>query len=118
MSGQDHDRDRMEDRAEAAADAAWAERAERHRASRSKGVRTALWVVGLLLALIALFPLFVHLDWFDFRFRVLGLLLLGMVLSVGLGAGLMALSFHSSRAGIDDESGHLPGDARGEEPRE
>ena len=106
------------DEAERAADAAWAERTERHAASRRKGVRTALWVAGLLLAAIALFPLFVHLDWFDFRFRVLGLLLLGMVLSIGLGAGLMALSFHSARAGIDDESGLLPDDARGEEPRE
>ena len=107
-----------EDEAERVADAAWAERAARHRASKRKGVRTALWVAGLLLALIAAFPLFVHLDWFDFRFRVLGLLLLGMVLSIGLGAGLMALSFHSSRAGIDDESGLLPDDARGEEPRD
>ena len=107
-----------EDEAEREADAAWAERAARHRDSRRKGRRTAAWVVGLLLAVIAAFPLFVHLDWFDFRFRVLGLLLLGMVLSIGLGAGLMALSFHSSRAGIDDESGILPSDAEGEQPRD
>ena len=106
------------DEHERAADAALAERADRHRASRRKGVRSALWVVGLLLSAIIAFPLFVHLDWFDFRFRVLGLLLLGMVLSIGLGAGLMALSFHSARSGIDDESGLLPDDARGEEPRD
>ena len=108
--------ERPTDEEERAADAAWAERTAQIAASRRRGVKTALWVVGLLLAVLVAFPLFVHLDWFDFRFRVLGLLLLGMVLSIGLGAGLMALSFHSSRAGIDDESGVLPTDAEGERP--
>lgn len=114
----DPETDRLTDDEEVAADAAWAARDERHRASRRKGVHTALWVIGLLLTLIAAFPLFVHLDWFDFRFRVLGLLLLGMFLSIGLGAGLMALSFHSARSGIDDESGVLPSDAQGEQPQD
>ena len=108
----------LSDDEEAAADAAWAAREERLRASKRKGLATVLWTVGILLALVAAFPLFVHLDWFDFRFRVLGLLLLGMVLSIGLGAGLMALSFHSARSGIDEESGLLPSDAEGEQPRD
>ena len=114
----DQPTERLTDEEEEAADAAWAARQERHRDSRKKGLATVFWTVGILLAILVAFPLFVHLDWFDFRFRVLGLLLLGMVLSIGLGAGLMALSFHSSRAGIDDESGLLPSDAEGEQPRD
>lgn len=109
---------RLTDDEEAAADAAWAERDARHRASRRKGVATALWAIGILLTIIVAFPFFVQMEWFAFRWRVLGLLLMGMVLSIGLGAGLMALSFHSARSGIDDESGHLPGDAQGEQPRD
>ncbi len=86
----------------------WEERDTAHRASRKAAYRTVFWVVAPLLALMALAPLIIEQDWFEFRFRVLGLLLLGMVLTIGLAAGLMALSFHSSRSGIDDESGVLP----------
>lgn len=92
------------------------QRAEAARASRRLGYRTVFWVVVPLVLLMAAFPLFVHLDWFGFRFRVLGLLLLGMLASIGLAAGLMAASFHSARSGIDEESGVLPSDLPGGEP--
>lgn len=91
------------------------ERSEARRASRRQSYRTVFWVVVPLLLLMAAFPLFVQLDWFGFRLRVLGLLVLGMVASVGLAAALMAASFHSARSGVDDESGVLPGELGGED---
>ncbi|MBB4658826.1 hypothetical protein [Parvularcula dongshanensis] len=86
---------------------------ERRADSRRLGWRAALISAGLLLLVLIVFPLFVHLDWFDFRFRVKGLLILGMVATIVLAAALMAVSFHSARSGIDEESGVLPDDAAG-----
>ena len=87
------------------------ERDAAHAASRSKAYRMILVTCLVMFGAMAAFALTAQMDWFGFRPRVLILLVLGMVLSVGLGSVLMAVSFHSNRSGIDEESGVLPADA-------
>ena len=84
------------------------EHAVRHRASKRASWRMAIGTVLVLLMAMATFALTVEMDWYGFRPRVLILLVLGMVASAGLAAGLMAAVFHSHRSGLDEESGALP----------
>ena len=92
-----------------------AEADARHRESRRASWRMAIATVVLLLAAMAGFAVTVEMDWYGFRPRILILLVLGMVLSTALAAGLMAAVFHSHRSGLDEESGALPPSAGGPE---
>ena len=106
MIPSEHDAD-DEDLEAAYAAAAEAE-AGRLRASRRASWRMALLTFGVLIGAMAAFAVSVEMDWYGFRPRVLILLVLGMVLSAALAAGLMAVVFHSHRSGLDEESGLLP----------
>ena len=93
----------------------WALAEARHRASKRASWRMAILTVLVLLGAMAAFAVTVEMEWYGFRPRVLILLVLGMVASAGLAAGLMAAVFHSHRSGLDEESGLLPPSADWEE---
>ncbi len=64
-------------------------------------------LVAVLLGLLGFAGWFAYREWTLQAATPMGVhgwvaLVLGFVLTVGLGAGLMALSFYSSRAGYDD----------------
>jgi hypothetical protein len=84
---------------------------DERRASRGKAYKTVAAVSVLGVLAIVLFGVFVEMDWYGFRWNVLALLILGMLVSIGLAGALMAASFHSARSGIDEESGVLPDEA-------
>ncbi|WP_031554816.1 hypothetical protein [Parvularcula oceani] len=86
------------------------ERDAHRRSSRKAAWRMAAITAILLLGMVALFPVFVDQDWFDFRPRILILLTVGVVATILMAAGLMAAAFHSDRSGHDDEAGRGDGD--------
>ena len=92
----------------------WEQAEARHRDSKRASWRMAIGTVLVLLMAMAAFALTVEMDWYGFRPRVLLLLVLGMIGSAALAAGLMAAVFHSHRSGLDEESGLLPPSARWE----
>ncbi len=77
--------------------AARARRAGVHRALRFAGAAS----LGLLIT-IALFGLAARFEFFSGGVHVNFALVLGIVFTILLGVGLMALSFYSSRSGADD----------------
>ena len=91
----------------------WALAEARHRASKRASWRMAILTVVLLVGAMAAFAVSVEMEWYGFRPRVLILLVLGLVASAAMAAGLMAAVFHSHRSGLDEESGLLPPSARG-----
>jgi hypothetical protein len=61
-----------------------------------------LWSVGLLMAAVVLFVLFVPAGFLEFRLSVLLKLGAGVLATILLAAGLMAASFYSDASGHDD----------------
>lgn len=60
---------------------------------------------GALIATAALIVAAAQFDFLGAGFHVNLAMLLGAVGTIGVGVGLMALTFYSSRSGVDDEAG-------------
>lgn len=68
-----------------------------------RALRTGLLAAGLLVAVMVGLAATARLEIFGSGFHATLALILGIGGTIILGAGLMALSFYSARAGIDDE---------------
>ncbi len=67
--------------------------------------RLALYAGGGLFLLMAIFPFVFRLEIFDSGVHIPFAMFLGVVGTIVLGVGLMALTFYSARSGRDDEIG-------------
>lgn len=74
-------------------------------AARKRAVRTALIAGGGVVVVMAGLALAAGLNLWSTGVHGTIALVLGVVATTGLGAGLMALSFYSSRAGVDEAVG-------------
>jgi hypothetical protein len=85
------------------------------KARQSKAVRAAWrfgWLAaGLLVAITVALTAVSRLEIFGAGFHVNFALVLGVLGTIGLGVGLMALSFYSDRSGADDEVANRSDDA-------
>lgn len=70
----------------------------------ARAARRFFWIAaGLLVAIMAALVAVSRLEIFGAGFHVNFALVLGVLGTIGLGVGLMALSFYSDRSGADDD---------------
>ena len=70
----------------------------------AKKSKKFFWIcTGLLLAIMAAFVAIAQLDIFDAGAHVMFAMAIGVIFTILLGVGLMALAFHSDDSGIDDQ---------------
>ena len=86
---------------------------EARRQSRRMARRAVIATCGLAFLAVFAFVLLVDQDWYGFSPRILITLTAGVVATVALAAVLMAVSFHSARTGVDEQSGVPPDEAGG-----
>lgn len=74
------------------------------KACAARAARRFFWIAaGLLVAIMAALVAVSRLEIFGAGFHVNFALVLGVLGTIGLGVGLMALSFYSDRSGADDD---------------
>jgi len=74
----------------------------RSKASAKKSARFFWICSGLLAAIMAVFSAVFRFEIFSASPHIIFAMFMGVVLTIGLAVGLMALAFHSDRSGIDD----------------
>ncbi len=85
---------------------------DKRRTARSAARRFGALAAGALLAVSALIVAAARFDFLGAGFHANLAMLLGALGAIGVGVGLMALTFYSSRSGADDDRRTgAPGDA-------
>ncbi|MEL6361699.1 MAG: hypothetical protein AAFR21_11495 [Pseudomonadota bacterium] len=72
--------------------------------SKRPSLRFFLICSGLLLAVMAAFPILFPLEIFHSNPHIIFAMFLGVFFTIVLGVGLMALAFYSARSGMDDST--------------
>jgi hypothetical protein len=75
---------------------------KRSEKSTKKSARFFWICSGLLLAIMAVFSAIFRFEIFSASPHIIFAMFMGVVLTIGLAVGLMALAFHSDDSGIDD----------------
>ncbi len=75
---------------------------KRRKKSTKKTVRFFWICSGLLAAIMAVFSAIFRFEFFSASPHIIFAMFMGVVLTIGLAVGLMALAFHSDDSGIDD----------------